>query len=492
MGERNRPITNRVHAQGELMMLQKAVEASGEVIFMTDRDGLITFVNPEFTRLYGYSGDEVLGRTTPRILKSGVLEHEDYQLFWQRLLDKQVVTGEWVNKCKDGKLVEIEGSANPILNERGYIIGFLAIQRDITERKRSEEALISAHEFQQSIIDGIADPIMVIGEDYKIRLMNQSAKKFSIRDKKDSTSLMCYQVSHQREEPCDGLEHPCPLQQVRESGSLVTVVHEHYQANGEKRLVEVAAAPMLGGEGKYHGIIEAMRDITERKRTEIALQEYTERLRALAAQLDEVSEAERQRLARELHDKVGQNLTALGINLNIVQSTIPEKIAEDVHFHLEDSLLLVEQTAERIRDVMADLRPPLLDDYGLESALRWYGEQFSRRMDIDVTVEVGELFRLEERAENALFRIAQEAMMNVAKHAQATQVIITLLANIETFHMTISDNGVGFDTGPISKLGGVKGWGLLTMSERAEAIGGRWSIESSPNKGTQVRVEVPR
>jgi len=235
-----------------------------------------------------------------------------------------------------------------------------------------------------------------------------------------------------------------------------------------------------------------MRDITERKRTEIALQEYTERLRALAAQLDEVSEAERQRLARDLHDKVGQNLTALGINLNIIQSTIPEEIAEDVHFHLEDSLLLVEQTAEIVRDVMADLRPPLLDDYGLESALRWYGEQFSRRMDIEINVELGEHFRLEERAENALFHIAQEALMNVAKHAQATQVIIQLFANCESFHMIISDDGVGFDIGPKSKLGGVKGWGLLTMSERAEAIGGRWSIESSPNMGTQVRVEVPR
>jgi two-component system sensor histidine kinase UhpB len=139
------------------------------------------------------------------------------------------------------------------------------------------------------------------------------------------------------------------------------------------------AAPFWGTDGTFQGIIETMRDITERKRTEDALQQYTKRLRSLAAQLTEIAETERQQLARELHDQVGQNLTVLGINLNIIKAQLPENSPTEVRFRLDDSLALVEQTAERIRDVMANLRPPVLDDYGLMAALRWYGDQFAKR-----------------------------------------------------------------------------------------------------------------
>ncbi len=93
----------------ELVKLRRAVETSGEVIFLTDRDGLITYINPEFSRLYGYAAEEVVGRTTPRILKSGLMTPRDYELFWESLLNKQVVKGEWINKRKDGRLVTIEG-----------------------------------------------------------------------------------------------------------------------------------------------------------------------------------------------------------------------------------------------------------------------------------------------------------------------------------------------------------------------------------------------
>jgi len=134
----SRDITERVRAEAELLKLRKAVDSSGEVVFMTDRDGLINFVNPAFTHLYGYSAAEVIGQTTPRILKSGVIEPEDYEAFWKTLLNKQLVRGEHVNKTKDGRLLAIEGSASPVLDERGNITGFLAVQRDATERKQRE------------------------------------------------------------------------------------------------------------------------------------------------------------------------------------------------------------------------------------------------------------------------------------------------------------------------------------------------------------------
>lgn len=226
-----------------------------------------------------------------------------------------------------------------------------------------------------------------------------------------------------------------------------------------------------------------------------AVRQQHEQLRTLSARLAETEEVERQQLARELHDQVGQNLTALGINLNIVRAQLPDAspIGDVVCARLDDSLALVEQTAERIRDLMSNLRPPVMDDYGLVATLHWYGRQLSSRTSIDVAVNGVEPDpRPAARVENALFRIAQEALTNVIKHAQATQATVTVEANGDTVRLVIADDGVGFDPGRPITADGRQGWGLLTMTERAEAVGGHLQIESRPQGGTQVVVEVAR
>ena len=351
----------------------------------------------------------------------------------------------------------------------------------------------AAHALQQAVIDALTEPIMVIGVDYRVRLINRAAREFSSGSADIPEPARCYQVSHWRDTPCNGTEHPCPLLQVRESGQPVTVVHEHYQADGERRFVELIASPLWNADGTFQGIVESARDITERVRAQQALQQNAERLRAMAARLAEVAEAERQRLARELHDQVGQNLTALGINLNIIRGQMSEGAMDLMGARLEDSLSLLEQTAERIRDVMAELRPPVLDDYGLVAALHWYGEQFAQRTGIAIAVEGGELLpRPVERVESALFRIAQEALTNVAKHAQATRVRVSVAADRQTLRLLVADDGIGFDPARLTETSEGRGWGLGTMAERAEAVGGRCRVESSPGQSTQVIVEVPR
>jgi two-component system sensor histidine kinase UhpB len=153
----------------------------------------------------------------------------------------------------------------------------------------------------------------------------------------------------------------------------------------------------------------------------------------------------------------------------------------------------VEQTTERIRNLMTDLKPPVLDDYGLVTALRWYAAQFSSRASIRIDIKGEEPDpRLSPRVENALFRISQEALTNVAKHAQATRVTVIVEVEKKKVSLVITDNGIGFKYKRLNQRGKALGWGLLTMRERAEAIGSRFHIESRPGQGTRVIVEVAR
>lgn len=222
-------------------------------------------------------------------------------------------------------------------------------------------------------------------------------------------------------------------------------------------------------------------------------EQQQEHLRALATRLAEAEEIERRRLAQELHDQVGQNLTALGINLNIVQSLVPEGTVDVVRGRLDDSLSLLKQTTQRIRDVMADLQPPVLEDYGLMTALRWYCAQFTSRAGIPVDVQGDDLTpRLSHPVESVLFRIAQEALTNVAKYAQATRATVTVTEDEGVVRLVVVDDSLGFD--PVRTAGPDErqSWGLLTMAERTEAVGGRLWIDSDPEQGTQVVVEVAR
>jgi PAS domain S-box-containing protein len=139
-------ITERRLDEYKIRKLNYAVEATNEVVFMTDKDGVFTFVNPAFTAVYGYHSDDVIGKVTPRILKSGQMSDSYYDYFWHELLNKRVVQGQFINKTLDGEKIHIEGSANAIIDETGEVIGFIAIQKDITQRKQIEKELVAAKE----------------------------------------------------------------------------------------------------------------------------------------------------------------------------------------------------------------------------------------------------------------------------------------------------------------------------------------------------------
>jgi two-component system sensor histidine kinase UhpB len=263
--------------------------------------------------------------------------------------------------------------------------------------------------------------------------------------------------------------------------------------DGRRLWLDFTVSLIRGVKGEPLFAIAMGQDITDHEEAAERISRYHRRLQGLAAQLEEVQEAERRLLTRELHDRVGQNLGVLGINLNLLQSLVQEGDNNQIQIRLADSVAVVEQTVALIRDLMAELRPPELDDYGLLEALRSYGAKFSHRTNIAVDVAGEDLTpRLEPSVEISLFRIVQEALTNVAKHAQATRVRVTKNVDEGKVRLTIADNGAGFDRTRQENAKGRQGWGLITMTERAVAAGGHCRIESRPGEGTRVIVEVPR
>ena len=159
----------------------------------------------------------------------------------------------------------------------------------------------------------------------------------------------------------------------------------------------------------------------------------------------------------------------------------------------KNSMGILGEAARQVRNVMAELRPPMLDDYGLLAALRWAGEQFGKRTGVTVRVDGSNPDpRLPLPVETALFRIAQEALNNVAKHANAHEVSITFDATDSHVRLSIADDGAGFDVSTAKRKADIPHWGLLTMQERAVSVGGTLRLDSSPGQGTRVVVEIER
>jgi PAS domain S-box-containing protein len=235
------------------------------------------------------------------------------------------------------------------------------------------------------------------------------------------------------------------------------------------------------------------RDLTERRDAERAQKRSHAALRRLAAEQSETQENERRRIARELHDEVGQTIAGLALSLNQLLNALPPGHDDALRGRLSAHVRLLEETTGRIRSVISDLRPPLLDEFGLSAALHHYAKDFSARADIPVRVWIDEdLPRLRPIAENALFRIAQEALANAHKHAGAATIVLTLEADARAFHLLVRDDGAGFDEARAGATSRQPHWGLSIMKERAGGVGGRCRIVSAPGAGTQVIVEVPR
>jgi PAS domain S-box-containing protein len=239
------------------------------------------------------------------------------------------------------------------------------------------------------------------------------------------------------------------------------------------------------------GIVFNYRDITKRKRVEVRLKESRQRLQALSRRLVEVQETERRQIARELHDEIGQALTATEMNL---QALLESAGADGLAPRLKESLDIVDHVLEQVRDLSLNLRPSMLDDLGLEPALRWYTGRQATLAGLQVEILTTPLERLDPMIETECFRIAQEALTNVVKHAKARTVAVQLSKNADDnqLHLSVRDDGVGFDVASVREQA-VRGasLGLLSMEERATLAGGGLECTSTPGRGTEIHAWFP-
>lgn len=280
------------------------------------------------------------------------------------------------------------------------------------------------------------------------------------------------------------------LSQSIETGQDREIEHRIHMGERTVRWVHTVTHPARRADRAW--VPGTIMDITQRKFAEEELKASAEQLQGLSRRLVDAQEMERRRFSRELHDLVGQNLTALSINLDILRTQLGDGMSEALQMRLGDSAALIESTSGAIEYVMSELRPPMLDDYGLLPALQWHGNDFARRTGIEVKIEGDErMERLVPESEIALFRITQEALNNVAKHAHARRVDIKLDRVNSHCIMSVADDGIGFESGSGSKSRRRPGLGMVTMRERAQAIGGAFEIEALSGRGTRITIRIP-
>ena len=503
-------ITERKRAEEEIASLAKFPAENPDPVLRLSRDGIVIYANAASDALLGM-WDCAVGSYAPQS--------------WRDLIAQALASGQ--NKSIDVECAEKVYSffVTPVA-EAGYVNLY---GRDITERKQAEERLrretaraealarIAARLNAQLDLDAVLNAVC----EEAAHALNVPVASVALYQPENQAfvpaavfglppqalqdiapfSRALYPALFGTMEPsvvvpdlqavpgltnaefyaCHDIRTTAVVGLVRE-GDLVGSLSIH--AVGQPRAFDADEQSLL------KGLADQAVQAIANARLLAEIQQQRKQLRALSARLAAAEEAERRRLARELHDQVGQSLTALSINLNLVRSQLPDTSIKEKQ-RLDDSLTLVEETVEHIRDVMAELRPAVLDDYGLFAALRWQGERISRFAAVSVVVEGAELSpRLPQAIETTLFRIAQEALTNVTRHAQASQVRIALESLAGMARLTVADNGIGFD--PQRREAGERPkWGVLTMRERIEAVGGRLRVESAPGRGTQVIVEAP-
>jgi PAS domain S-box-containing protein len=463
-------IAVRERAETALKKLSSAVEQAADSVFITDRHGVIEYVNPAFERLTGYDADEVLGKT-PRILKSPAHEPDFYEQLWQTLVTGQVYRAVFVNQKRDGTLYSEEKTITPIRDGYGQITHFVSAGRDITEQRRAEEALRKSEERHRLLLEASPDPIVVWDRARRPTYVNSAfVQTFGWSCAELLERPMNFVPDENRPETTPATEHG-----LSGDGRPFSFESKRFTRDGRLLDVQINASVFNDRNGSRETIV-TYRDITQQKRGEAALR-----------RLNTALEQEVRRIAHALHDDAGQFLAALHVALEESSHGLPPAASD----RFQEARGLLDQMEEQLRRLARELRPPVLDDLGLIPALEFLARSVSKRTGLSITVDGDRGDRLPPVIETALYRIVQESLTNVSKHARASRVTIAVGVEGQRVWCSVRDDGIGFEVRPVLAARGERGLGLLGVRERLDALGGSLLITSAPGQGTQLLIAVP-
>jgi PAS domain S-box-containing protein len=438
------------------------------------RDLRLAYVNPAFCNLLGYAGpEELLGRSGNDVLTEPykIRTVEFARARAQGLEAPARYEVEYLHR--DGHAVPAEIHVRRI--DFDGVPSSLAYIRDITERRKSEQALRESEARLRRFFEATFESI-VLHEHGKILDVNQAA-----------ADLFGYSVAEMIGRSVLEFSAPSSRGVVREH--VAAGDEQPYEAVGLRKDGSTFQGELRGKNLSYPGRtirVAAMRDLTERKRAEQTLQDYAGRLQDLSRSLLAVQEEERQRLSRELHDEVGQLLTGLRLTLERGGRLGPEGLREAVG----EARGLIQELTAQVRDLSLRLRPTMLDDLGLLPALLWHFERYTAQTGVHILFHHEGLDRrFSPEGETAAYRIVQETLTNVARHAGVEEATVWVSHDGNTLRLQIEDHGKGFDLAG-APTGGA-GCGLSGMRQRAALRGGRLELFSAVGAGTRVTAEWP-
>jgi PAS domain S-box-containing protein len=448
------------------------------------KDGVILNVNDQVVREIKYSKEELIGR---RILEFDEVVASEWQERLRNLLRAakpfRNVEGRVFTKTGEERFVVTSAEVVKVGGDKCFLWATI----DITERKRAEDALHRNEELFRAIVEDQNEMIVRWRPDGTRTFVNRAyARVFGGRPEDFiGTSFFPLIDEKYRAGVWKKIESLTP------ENPLATAIHESVAKNGERRWQEWTDRGIFDEQGQLVELQSTGRDITERKLAEDAIRASQEQLRALSARLRSAREEEGTRIAREIHDELGSALTGLRWDLERLDKALAAPnggAVKTAREKIADMTGLIDSTIDAVRRISSELRPGALDDLGLVAAIEWQTQQFEQRTRIKVECDCVQEANISGDRAVAVFRIFQEILTNVLRHAEATRVRVRTSIESGLFVLQVEDNGRGItweEQHDISSLG------LMGMSERAHLVGGQVSITGVSGKGTTVVVRVP-
>ncbi len=489
-----RDITIRKEAEIKLkkseQMFHGLFESAPDALVVVNSEGEIVRINKQTESLFGYSRDELKEKKVELLLP------ESFRKIHQKHREKyfanphQRIMGaglELYGQRKDSSKFPVDIMLSYLNNDEG--INVIATIRDITERKRSEE-IIRKHKLMLTQAEELA---------------HLGSWEWNILENKVHWSEELFRIYGITHEEFDGTfesfiekVHPDDRKHVKRSVEEAFEKRKHFQhyeriiqPEGNIRTLYTKGIVHIDEDGNPTSMFGSCLDVTDFKRVEFELRTSQQQLRALSASLQSAREEERTHIAREIHDELGQVLTAVKMDITLLNESILEEgiTLPEVINELKSIVKLIDESIQTVRDIATELRPDVLDHLGLAAAIEWQLKEFQKRHKIETEFfsEIKYL-SLDKEQTTAVFRIYQETLTNVIRHAECSKVEVAIVREGGFAVLKVRDNGKGISE---KEINNIKSIGIIGMKERALIIGGKINITGSPGCGTMVTLQIP-